>query len=78
MLMLEGRSLIVGNPAQKIGDVSDEMFVHKVEGTALYQQLPQDMQLHAEEVMPLESDPGNRLEDFPDFETWQQRRQKNS
>ncbi|MGB2014943.1 MAG: gamma carbonic anhydrase family protein, partial [Flavobacteriales bacterium] len=74
----ERRSLLVGNPAQKIGDVSDEMFAHKVEGTALYQQLPQDMQLHAQEVKPLESDPGNRIEDFPDFETWQQRRQKKS
>ena len=74
----EGRSLIVGNPAQKIGDVSDEMFAHKVEGTALYQQLPQDMKLYAKEVSALDTDPGNRIEDFPDFETWQQRRRKNT
>ena len=61
----EGRSLIVGNPAQKVGDVSDEMFAHKVEGTALYQQLPQDMQLYAKKVSALDTDPGNRIEDFP-------------
>ena len=73
----EDRSLIVGNPAQKIGDVSDEMFAHKVEGTALYQKLPQEMQLYAKEVSALEADPGNRVEDFPEFETWQQRRQNN-
>ena len=53
------------------------MFAHKVEGTALYQQLPQDMQLYAKKVSAL-TDPGNRIEDFPDFETWQQRRRKNT
>ncbi len=74
----EDRSLIVGNPAKKIGDVSDEMFAHKMEGTALYQQLAQDMQRQAREVSPLQAIPKNRVEDFPEFETWQQRRQKNS
>ena len=74
----EDRSLIVGNPAKKIGDVSDEMLAHKMEGTALYQQLAQDMQRQAREVLPLQAIPGNRVEDFPEFETWQQRRQKNS
>jgi phenylacetic acid degradation protein len=39
----EARSLIVGNPAKKIKDVSDEMMAWKTEGTKLYQQLPQDM-----------------------------------
>lgn len=74
----EDRSLIVGNPAKKIGDVSDEMLAHKMEGTALYQQLAKDMQRQAREVLPLQAIPGNRVEDFPEFETWQQRRQKNS
>ena len=41
------------------------MFAHKVEGTALYQQLPQDMQLYAKKVSALDTDPGNRIEDFP-------------
>ena len=41
----ERRSLIVGNPAKKIKDVSDEMMQWKTEGTKLYQQLP--AQLHA-------------------------------
>lgn len=40
----ERRSLIVGNPAKKIKEVSDEMMAWKTEGTTLYQQLPQ--QLH--------------------------------
>ncbi len=74
----EDRSLIVGNPARKIGHVSDEMLAHKMEGTALYQQLPNDMNHQALVVQPLHANPGNRTEDFPDFETWQQRRSKNS
>src|SRR5437762_2294490 len=40
----EKRSLIAGNPAKKIKDVSDEMIHWKTAGTALYQALPKDMQ----------------------------------
>lgn len=35
------RSLLAGNPARIIGEVSDEMIAWKTEGTRLYQQLPQ-------------------------------------
>ena len=34
------RSLVVGNPAKIIKEVSDEMIAWKTEGTALYKQLP--------------------------------------
>jgi phenylacetic acid degradation protein len=34
------RSLIVGNPAKVVKEVSDEMIAWKTEGTRLYQQLP--------------------------------------
>ena len=74
----EDRSLIVGNPAQKVGEVSDAMIAHKIEGTALYQALPRDMHVHAAEVEPLRVVPDNRPEDFPEFETWQNRRTKSS
>lgn len=70
----EDRSLIVGNPAQKVGEVSDAMLAHKIEGTALYQALPSDMHELTLEVEPLRVVPENRIEDFPDFETWQERR----
>lgn len=36
------RSLVVGNPAKIIREVSDEMLAWKTEGTRIYQQLPQD------------------------------------
>jgi phenylacetic acid degradation protein/carnitine operon protein CaiE len=40
----EKRSLIVGNPAKKIKEVSDEMIGWKTEGTKIYQQLPAEIQ----------------------------------
>lgn len=39
---IPARSLIVGNPAKIIKQVSDEMINWKTEGTKLYQQLPKD------------------------------------
>jgi phenylacetic acid degradation protein/carnitine operon protein CaiE len=40
--IISERSLVVGNPAKIIKQVSDEMIAWKTEGTALYQKLPQD------------------------------------
>ena len=49
----ERRSLIVGNPAKKIKEVSNEMMQWKTEGTKLYQQLPADMFATYKECEPL-------------------------
>lgn len=68
------RSLVLGNPAQVKGQVSDAMLAHKTEGTALYQSLPSDARAHMHEVEALTEVPPNRPEDFPTFETWQQRK----
>jgi phenylacetic acid degradation protein len=46
------RSLIVGNPAKRIKEVSEEMIAWKTEGTKLYQQLPEAMALHWKECEP--------------------------
>lgn len=40
---IERRSLLAGNPAKIIKQVSDEMMEWKSQGTALYQQLPAEM-----------------------------------
>lgn len=40
---IPSRSLIAGNPAKIIKQVSDEMILWKTEGTKLYQQLPEEM-----------------------------------
>ena len=50
--VFEKRSLIVGNPAKKIKEVSDEMIKWKTEGTKLYQQLPKQMFETWKEVTP--------------------------
>jgi len=52
------RSLVVGNPAKRIKDVSDEMLAWKSEGTRLYQQLAGDMQLHWRMAEPLREKTG--------------------
>lgn len=62
----EARSLIVGNPAKVIKQVSDEMIAWKTAGTKLYQQLPADCFETLKEVTPLREIPKNRpvQEDF--------------
>ncbi len=47
------RSMVVGNPAKVIKQVSDKMIAWKTEGTKLYQTLPKDCQETLEEVEPL-------------------------
>ncbi len=70
----EPRSLIVGHPAKRVKEVSEEMYNHKVEGTELYRQLPSNMHELSEEVEPLTEIPENRIEDFPEFDTWEKRK----
>ena len=72
--VFEPRSLIVGNPARRIKEVSDNMYNHKVEGTELYRQLPTRMHEMSQEVEPMTEVPENRVEDFPDFDTWMKRK----
>ncbi len=58
----ESRSLIVGNPAKKIKEVTDEMIAWKTKGTALYQQLPDDMRTHWKICEPLRTIPDHYLQ----------------
>ena len=53
------RSLVVGNPAKVIKQVTDEMIAWKTKGTLLYQQLPSDCHDSLKEVMPLREVPEN-------------------
>ena len=54
------RSLVVGNPAKVIKEVSDEMIAWKTKGTLLYQQLPKDCHESLREVEPLREVPKDR------------------
>ena len=47
------RSLVVGNPAKIVKQVSDEMIAWKTEGTKIYQGLPKDLRDTLQEVAPL-------------------------
>ena len=56
------RSLVVGNPARIIKEVSDEMINWKSEGTKIYQQLPMDCYKSLKEVEPLPEANEERLQ----------------
>lgn len=66
----EARSLIVGNPAKKIKDVTDEMIKWKTEGTALYQQLPKEMLKTLQACEPLRKIPDDLRIQLPVYKTW--------
>jgi carbonic anhydrase/acetyltransferase-like protein (isoleucine patch superfamily) len=68
--IFENRSLIVGNPAKKIKEVSDEMITWKTEGTKLYQQLPSDMHESWKPCEPLNEIPQDRTIIYPEYKTW--------
>ena len=74
--MFPKRKLIVGNPANAIKDVSDEMIAWKTAGTKLYQQLPSDCHESLKEVAPLREIPKERpmQEDF--YKTLQEIKRK--
>ncbi len=69
------RSLIVGNPAKKIKEVSDEMIRWKTEGTRLYQSLPKEMQAYREPVQPLREPPKNLPGQQNSYRTWNELRE---
>jgi phenylacetic acid degradation protein len=64
------RSLIVGNPAKKIKDVTDEMIRWKSEGTRLYQQLPKEMFESWGESEPLSELPAKMKSQDNSYKTW--------
>lgn len=65
------RSLVVGNPARIIKEVSDEMLAWKRKGTLLYQTLPNDMRSEWNEVEPLTELPADRPSQDKLFENWE-------
>ncbi|MDG1159665.1 MAG: transferase hexapeptide repeat family protein [Flavobacteriales bacterium] len=68
--IVEPRSLMVGNPAKKIKEVSDEMIAWKTKGTALYQALPGELHASLKAVEPLREVPANRPSQDSLYSTW--------
>jgi len=68
--IIAARSLVVGNPAKIIKEVSDEMIAWKTKGTALYQQLPKEMFESFSACEPLREVPANRPTQESLYATW--------
>lgn len=68
-MQIPARKMVVGNPAQIVKDVSDELIDWKTKGTQLYQQLPKDCFETMVEVDPLREVPDDRPSQEALFET---------
>lgn len=74
-MAIPAKSLVVGNPAKIIKEVSDQMIAWKTEGTKLYQQLPTDCYNTLKECDPLREIEENRppkQQYF--FKTWEDKK----
>jgi phenylacetic acid degradation protein/carnitine operon protein CaiE len=67
---IERRSLVAGNPAKIIKQVSDEMLQWKTAGTELYQQLPGEMRSHWKACEPLDEIPEFQPSQEFLYKTW--------
>lgn len=66
------RSLMAGNPAKLIRQVSDEMLQWKTQGTALYQALPDEMRASWEPCDPLSEVEPDRPSQEVLYQTWKE------
>ena len=64
------RSIIAGNPAKVVKEVSDKMIEWKTKGTQLYQTLPKDCHEQLKPVEPLTELPADRPSQETLYETW--------
>jgi carbonic anhydrase/acetyltransferase-like protein (isoleucine patch superfamily) len=68
------RSLVVGNPAKIIKEVSDDMISWKTDGTALYQQLPSNCHLGLVPCQPLTEIESDRPTQQKTYFKWQEKK----
>lgn len=69
-MQIPSRSLVVGNPAKIIKEVSDEMINWKSKGTALYQALPKECNDMLKPCEPLREVEPNRPAQEAMYATW--------
>lgn len=67
------RSVVVGNPAKVVKQVTDAMIAWKSEGTQLYQQLPAQLRATLHPVEPLREVPDNRPQQEATYKTLRER-----
>ncbi len=68
------RSVLVGNPAKIIKQVSDEMIAWKTEGTKVYQQLAADMHNEWKMCEPLGEISHQKIDSNKNYKTWNETR----
>jgi phenylacetic acid degradation protein len=73
-MQIPPRSLVVGNPAKVVKQVSDEMLAWKTEGTALYQALPARLRASLRPCDPLREVPEGRERQEISYRTWRETR----
>jgi phenylacetic acid degradation protein len=71
-MQIPPRSVVVGNPAKIVKQVSDEMLAWKTEGTALYQALPGRLRESLRATEPLREMPAERASQQMTYKTWKQ------
>ena len=75
-MQIPNRKMVVGNPAEIIKEVSDEMIDWKTKGTALYQQLPKECYDTLKAVEPLREIPKDRPTQEAFYKTLEEFRKK--
>ncbi|HAS45704.1 MAG TPA: gamma carbonic anhydrase family protein [Microscillaceae bacterium] len=70
------RSIIAGNPAKVVSQVSDKMLDWKTKGTQLYQTLPKDCHDTLRAVEPLTEMPIDRPQQEKLYDTWNRLNEK--
>ncbi len=70
------RSVVVGNPAKIVKEVTEEMIAWKTKGTALYQALPVECFKTLTECEPLRNLEENRPKQDAMFSTWKKLNEK--
>jgi len=73
-MIIPNRSLVVGNPAKIIKEVSDDMITWKTESTKLYQALPNELYKSLRAVEPLREVPKDRKSQSNKYKTWQEKK----
>ena len=73
-MQIPPRSVVVGNPARIVKQVTDEMLAWKTEGTALYQALPARLRESLQPAQPLREMPADRARQGMSYRTWKETR----
>jgi carbonic anhydrase/acetyltransferase-like protein (isoleucine patch superfamily) len=75
-MKIPNRSVVVGNPAKIVKEVSDKMLDWKTEGTKLYQSLPAELYRSLKAVEPLSEIPKDRKSQSAKYKTWNENKGK--